>query len=441
MSIRKYQCECCGVALMVMPGMRRITCPHCGTVYEVQGENASAPVQGGPSRDNPVDVRLVPMGGGPIFLGPLCGSAFSANRVPPERVRGRGVTPDFTGEQRAEAEENLARKMTFFAALSLLEGREIPLYGRAIPDITLRFLPHADAKRLEELRKPGIGFNAEEIRRLEEPKAVYWHRQVRLGGGTLDSLNGQNLVKSDENITYDRAQNARDGKARRAFVQKLLAPYGFETAEQKRLTDPDAELYYREGFLVNSDKLHSRIWTTEYTVMTFRTTMTPQRARTLLGPEKLDMLQKLGQHAVLDQLAADMAKMLNMGYEYLLRIRESKPVWLIVEKGGIGLGKVIEKSTCTWPDYYARGTALEMSHGRASDWRFREFGMGNLPDVQAQVLLAAQVMSRLLPLTREGGLPRWNLTGMGVEKGMDDPLTAVQLYPAARAEAVYKSWI
>ena len=36
-------------------------------------------------------------------------------------------------------------------ALSLLEGREIPLYGRAIPEITLRFLPHADAKRLEEL--------------------------------------------------------------------------------------------------------------------------------------------------------------------------------------------------------------------------------------------------------------------------------------------------
>ena len=69
MSIRKYQCECCGVALMVMPGMRRITCPHCGTVYQVEPDGPNEPAQGGAPGDNPVDVRLVPMGGGPICAG------------------------------------------------------------------------------------------------------------------------------------------------------------------------------------------------------------------------------------------------------------------------------------------------------------------------------------------------------------------------------------
>ena len=423
MSIRKYQCECCSAPLEVKPGMRRITCAYCGMVYQLEERASSAGAQTGSAGDNPVDVRLVPMGGGPIALG--CWNLTKYGVEGTLRV--------------SVSEQTMEQKLTFFAALALLRDREIPILGQAITGYTSKYLPPVDKKRDKELCSPGSAFTQEEIDRLVEPRFTYSHMHRN-----EDALSQRNGNGYKDPIAYDREQNAGQNRERQAHAEQLFGRWGIQATARTLRTPPGAEAYHPRFLLIRGGTWVRRYWTNEFTVLTFRMNMTPRQARASLGAENLEMLQKLGRHAMLDQVAAEMADMMNRGYEEQLRLRKPEPVQVDVYEDYVALGGTRYGMRGYEFHYFTRGMALTWTTTGPDRWYYKEFGLGNLPGVQAQLLLGAQVLSRLLPLCEEDGTPRWNLTSVketAIDQYKHQYCISMELYPAAKAEAVYESWV
>ena len=319
-----------------------------------------------------------------------------------------------------EAETDLRTKVLFFASLSLLSGRSFSLTVEHILDLRpLYFTVERDGDR--DWDKP---LAPHEILRLTEPDIRY--RYARTNHFGTDSL-AQKSGGQEGIPVYRRSAREADAKKRRVEVEALLAPYGAVIREEERFSPRAEEERFETPRFLRAPLKTVRGWVYGYTVQTARFRVDPSAAGEFLSSREKFWIKSMERHAFLDEVAREMAEMLVSAAGSDPADRASGPVKLILTDEGIGFGAwPAGKSEQPSVRYYPKGSALEDPCEPAVPWPFKAYGMSSLPEPKLRAFFLASLLSRVLPLTADGGR-LWSVAGIDLSKKLSGSRTAAEI--------------
>ena len=439
MRLEKLNCPACGAPLQPKPGLDRVTCSYCGCTYRLRNtsEKTAGRSTGNNSqsaaayRDNPADVELIPVPMPVIDLGDFFAPKFHQG-YPIEKQTGKIVDAKYPNVEIVKKEQD--GRVRFLAMVSLLRQESYQMKGRLILNIVPKYLP-GKAVETDPL-------TSDEIKQLREPSVIYYpHKNIA-------TYLYSDCLKKDGYVNTT-AYTSGDAKWKRQKIlqdaETLVKPYGFSVSAQGKVTRPSNEVYGKDDFFHNQGKKHYRTWATEYTEEKVSLKITPAYAEKLLSPKEKEQLTKIGSHEIINVLAEEFSAMLNRGYQKQLEIRKSFPVRLIVKSDGIGLGDLsdLDEGRTILAHFFQPGSALDKRDDAHGLRRFKEFGMSDLQKMELRLMVAAQLLARILAMTDSEGTDQWYISEIlpEIKTFGNSFLTAVKLTPAAKTKGVYNDWV
>ena len=306
--------------------------------------------------------------------------------------------------------------------------------GRLILNIVPKYLP-GKAVETDPL-------TSDEMKQLREPSVIYFTSRNIATNLPPDCLKKYGYVN---NSAYTSWNAERERQKILQNAETLVKPYGFTVSAQGKVTRPGNEVYGKDDFFHNQFKKHYRTWATEYTEEKISLKITPAYAEKLLSPKEKEQMMKIGSHEIIRVLAEEFSAMLNRGYQKQLETRKSFPVRLIVKSDGIGLGDLsyLSEGRTIMAHFFRTGSALDKRDDVHGLRRFKEFGMSDLQKMELRLMVAAQLLARILAMTESEGTDQWYISEIlpEIKTFGNSFLTAVKLTPAAKTKGVYNDWV
>ena len=360
----RLSCSSCGAPLDLKPGLRKTACPYCGTVHLIripEEHKTDKPAKN--SYDIPEDIEIVPMDYREMSL---------ANTLSgPDGIRFRyslyssEKTHYMPGEWRLEG-GNRYEPVTFTEI-----GRDSDRFRILDDELQIRY---ALSYLLDENYDLGLRFDFSEdsvvLTRLYDPNSIK--------KGTLFTR-VETLREREKLRAENEASKMLDGKVRE--IAKWL--------------DFDEPVQTGSG-----DVYHN--WTVSRRV-------TPGFAEAHLHKDFLETIKRVSDNPVLDRIAEEMARYLNMADGQYIRVGEREAQigeWEEHNDGDIGwyTCKYNPDRGIVWKS--AGGGSIEYVGDRL-EWKYKAFSMDSIKDPHTRMAVLAALIPKIFRLTADNGDPRY----------------------------------
>ena len=419
MELKKMSCSQCGAALEILPGIERVKCKACGTVYAITGtvpaphsaRAGSADLTG----DNPVEVHLVRLPVNTISLG--------------MHATGRGVR--IFDRDRAEKTADwekldaaIGKKLAFLACAAWAAGEE---YTVDIGDFAFNetHLYYTGDGLLESGGVP----QADRAGLLKEPDKAYHHPNPYNNPGAL----AKPRYAGAYNTCYDREENARRNQDTLSRMNALIRKYHIAFTDEVRYSSVYREKYQKTGlFGRKTDK--ARCWVVKYTSRRMTIPFSRQLAGQTLTHEDMEKIDRMGMHPCIAEMAGAICSELRRSAREQLEQRKLKTFRYNVLYDMLNLPSAEASRPPREIRYTNRSGAFIL---------YSHYGMGEIKNTKLQFYLAANLKKEINKNLAATDDPGWHIVNWVVSEdtGPYEPYVEVELMPAARTVGVYQSWV
>lgn len=424
MELKTMNCKQCGSALEILPGINRIKCKACGTMFAITG---TIPSRSGRSTafdisDNPVEVKLIQLPENTISYGmnytgrvvPL----FDSDLERENKLR----TADWE-----KVDKDLSQKLRVLSFFSYATGEEytldvgdfaineICLYYNAEGPLDSADIPDADSKGL-----------------MVEPRKAYRHSNPYASSGSLvkpkyvDSFNTKYDMEGQEhkNQQYISGMNA------------LIRKHHIEYSDEIRYSAPYQEYYYKKGLFGKSTKM-IRFWVMKYTNRRLQIQFTRKLAQQYLTDEDRATIDKIGQNPCVPDMAGIICNLLRAEAQEQLEKREQKECNYTVLQDMLNIPPTKE-----WPDQRNINVGRYISLS-GSFIPYSHYGMGKIERPTHLAFLAANLKKEINRIQETNGDVGWNITHISASEDNTpyEPRCEVKMLPKIKTVAVYNSWL
>lgn len=409
-------CEQCGAALDIIPGINRIKCKACGMTYvvtEIIKQSSSSNIGNVDlSKDNPIEVSLVQL---------------PQNTISLYRQATEGLVTIFDPEWHADKrtswegfDTSLQEKLHFLAFFSYATGEEymldigdyrinsIYLYYNADGPLEYKNIPEADREGL-----------------LVEPKKAY--RQT-------DYYNPGALVKNYP-IIYDKEKNAKQNQYDCGCMNALIRKHHIEFSDETKYAIAHQEKYFKTNLFGKRTEMR-RFWVLKYTKRRLYIKFSQELARQYLTNDDMANIDKIGQNRCIADMAAIICKALRKSAKEQLEKRYQETLSYTVLYDMLNIPKV---------EGYVNHDKIRYVGKAGSYIPYSHYGMGEIRKTNIQYCLAANIKNEINKNLEATGDPGWNITNWVISKDNGpysyDPYVEINMTPVLKTVGKYNSWI
>ena len=355
-SLEKLVCSSCGSPLEIKPGLWKSTCPCCGTVHRVKIPEALKIGGANPNpNDIPADIEVVPMDYKEMSLentfsraDPIRYSLYTSDST--HYMPGEWIYGGITGRYEPKSFQALTQNDDRFRILD--------------DELQIRY---ALSYLLNETYEFSLDFNFNrnniDLYPMYDPSSI---KKGRL-------FTSVETLREREKLRVEReASKMLDGK-----VPEIAGWLDFEGPVQTE-----------KGEIYNNWTITQRV--------------TPEFAEAHLHEDFLETIKRVSGNPVLNQIAQEMARYLNLGDGKYIRVGESD----------VQIGEWIENNDgdISWymckynPD---RGIVSIEHDGDRLEWKFKAYSMDDIKDPHTRMAVLTALIPKIFALTVEDGEPRY----------------------------------
>ncbi|MBO4830981.1 MAG: hypothetical protein J5569_00745 [Oscillospiraceae bacterium] len=361
-NLEKLVCSSCGSPLDIKPGLWKTVCPCCGTVYRVSIPEALK-IGGAKLNPNdiPADIEIVAMDYKEMSL---------ANTLYSDR-------PHLYSQYVSDREHYMPTEWNFgsgygwkpksFAAIDQNDGR-----FRVLDDeLQIRY---ALSYLLGESYELSLDFGFS-----EDNVIIY-------------ELFDPNSIKKGRLFTSAETLREREKLKAQREASEILDRKVSEVAKWLDLSEP---------VLTGKGEVYNK-WTITQRV-------DPEFAEAHLHKDFLETIKRVSGNPVLDQIAGEMARYLNLGDGKNIRVDVTGVQigeWEVYRDGDIGWStcKYNPSRGIVWKS--AGGGSVEQVGDRL-EWKFKAYSMDDIKDPHTRMAVLTALMPKIFALTVEDGEPRY----------------------------------
>ncbi|MBR4470821.1 MAG: hypothetical protein IKS54_05840 [Erysipelotrichaceae bacterium] len=366
-SLKQLICSSCGAPLDIKPGLRKTVCSYCGSVFVIENKEDKKDLTQNKqidTSDNPADIVAVPMNYKEmsiinpfhkgIALMPYYENIYGLDKefIPFGEWTEENNPGLYVVEEFVDINEDSDRYKIFHDELEIRYSLSYLLKETYELSLDFDFADaNIDCLSLYENEKEDKGFH---------------------------------LFKSKEEIQEEKKRNAQI-KASHLLDQKVL-----ELSEMLGFEKP---VLTKQGEIYNNWRISCKL--------------TPELSKSRLSPDFLAAVDRASKNPVLDQIAEEMAKYLNLADGRYIKINKES---LMIGDWVYGKDGDYSWYTCKYTPgdgiAYKRGETI-ITDGVRLCWFFKTYSMSNITDKHIRMAVLTALIPKILALTVENGKPRY----------------------------------
>lgn len=422
MELKTMNCKQCGSVLEILPGIDRVKCKACGTMFAITGTIPSRSERSitFDLSDNPIEVKLVQLPANTITFGmnytgrvvPL----FDSDLQRENRLR----TADWE-----KLDQNLSHRLRSLAFFSYATGEEymLDVGDFAINDTCLYY-------NAEGPLDPMDIANADNKGMMVEPKKAYHHNNHYYSSGSLIKPQYVNSFNTIYTIEGQERRNQQYISGMNALIRK----HHIEYTDEIRYSAPYREGYSKKSLFGKMTQMY-RFWVMKYTNRRMYIRFTQKLAQQYLTDEDKATIDKIGQNPCVQDMAGIICSTLRTEAKKQLEKRKQEECYYNVLQDMINV-----PPTPGLPDLHNVGRYMSRS---GSFILYSHYGMGKIERPTHLAFLAANLKKEINTIQEANGDIGWSITYVSASEDNTpyEPRCEVKMVPKIKTVSIYNSWV